>query len=80
MEDFSRSLPIYKHESQILQSIRNNKVTIISGDTGCGKTTQLPKMIFKNFKLFGKKIAITQPRSISAMSVAERVAKELKVK
>ena len=39
-------LPIIKHRSRILDAIKNNRVVIISGKTGCGKSTQLPKFIY----------------------------------
>ncbi len=58
-----------------MQAIRANAVTIICGDTGSGKTTQVPKFMYPFFK----KIIISQPRRISAITLAERVAEEMKV-
>lgn len=57
-----------------------NQVAVISGDTGCGKTTQLPQYLLEHAVLQGygscTRIVVTQPRRISAISVAERVATE----
>jgi HrpA-like RNA helicase len=77
MVDKSSLLPIFKHKDHILESVMNNPLTIISGDTGCGKTTQVPKYIFEKGLNRNKLIAVTQPRRISAISVSERVAYEL---
>ena len=49
------------------------------GDTGCGKTTQIPQLILKNHINEDGIIAITQPRRICAISIANRVAEEMKV-
>ena len=43
----SKSLPIAKHKSTIIQKLERNRVLIISGDTGCGKTTQVPKFLLE---------------------------------
>lgn len=68
-------LPIINEEHTIIDTIRNNDVTVISGETGSGKTTQVPQFLYENG--FDKVIAITEPRRIAAMSMSERVAKEL---
>jgi HrpA-like RNA helicase len=73
-----KDLPIYKYEQQIVDKIKNNQVVILSGETGCGKTTQVPKIIHSHFGK-NKKIAVTQPRRISCLGVAQRVAQELGV-
>ena len=56
-------LPIYENINEILESIEKNQVTIITGATGCGKTTQVPKMIYYKSKYEKKnvKILLTQP-------------------
>ena len=59
--------------------IRENQVVLISGETGCGKTTQVPQFIMDDAAASGAKqcnIICTQPRRIAALSVAERVASE----
>ncbi|WP_456384638.1 ATP-dependent RNA helicase HrpA [Desulfolithobacter sp.] len=71
-------LPISAKREQIVQAIRNHQALVIAGDTGSGKTTQLPKMCLEA-GLGAKKgiIGCTQPRRIAAVAVAERVAEEL---
>ncbi|XP_077188724.1 ATP-dependent RNA helicase A isoform X1 [Paroedura picta] len=74
------TLPVKKFEQEILQAIHQNSVVIIRGATGCGKTTQVPQYILDECIYNGKaaecNIVVTQPRRISAVSVAERVAYE----
>ena len=75
-------LPIYKSKQEIINSINNKniKVMVIMGETGCGKTTQVPKIIYENCQLENKMICITQPRRIAAISISERVAEEMNSK
>ncbi|MCO5590441.1 hypothetical protein L7F22_044411 [Adiantum nelumboides] len=74
------SLPAYKQRETLLTAVANNQVLVVSGETGCGKTTQLPQYILESEIEAGRggscNIICTQPRRISAMSVAERVAAE----
>lgn len=74
------ALPVKQFEEQILDAIHKNPVIIIRGATGCGKTTQVPQYILDEFILNGRaaecNIVVTQPRRISAVSVAERVSYE----
>lgn len=80
MMKFRLKLPSYQKRSEILQLIRENQVVVISGETGCGKTTQIAQFILDDEIERGNgstvRIACTQPRRISAISVAERVAAE----
>ncbi|XP_054809447.1 DExH-box ATP-dependent RNA helicase DExH5, mitochondrial isoform X2 [Prosopis cineraria] len=80
MLEFRRSLPAYKEKEAILSAISSNQVVIISGETGCGKTTQIPQFILESEidSVRGAlcNVICTQPRRISAMSVSERVAFE----
>ncbi|VFQ76391.1 unnamed protein product [Cuscuta campestris] len=80
MMGFRKSLPSYKEKERMLQAIACNQVVVISGETGCGKTTQLPQYILESEIESGRgafcSIICTQPRRISAMAVAERVATE----
>jgi len=70
-------LPAYHQAQLIVDTISNNVVTIVSGDTGCGKSTQTPQFILDHPTIGPTaNIIITQPRRISAMGVAERVASE----
>ncbi|GJT89824.1 DExH-box ATP-dependent RNA helicase DExH5, mitochondrial isoform X1 [Tanacetum coccineum] len=80
MLESRRSLPTNKEKDAILNAISKNQVVIISGETGCGKTTQIPQFILESEvnSLRGAtcNIICTQPRRISAMSVSERIATE----
>ncbi|QLQ81984.1 hypothetical protein HG537_0G02380 [Torulaspora globosa] len=76
-----KSLPAYTVKANLVQTIQENQVTIVIGETGSGKTTQLPQYLFDGgFCSDGKLIACTQPRRVAAMSVAKRVASEMGVK
>lgn len=78
LQNVRRKLPVYEHRENILHTINNNQVVVISGETGSGKTTQIPQFILEDCNLKNKKCRIicTQPRRLSAVSVAERVAAE----
>ncbi|XP_010067085.2 DExH-box ATP-dependent RNA helicase DExH3 [Eucalyptus grandis] len=80
MLDFRKSLPAFREKDRLLQAIARNQVIVISGETGCGKTTQLPQYILESEIESGRgafcSIICTQPRRISAMAVAERVSAE----
>ncbi len=72
------NLPILEQRDEILKLIRENQVVIVCGDTGSGKTTQLPQIAMAlGLGADGKRIACTQPRRLAAVTVAERVAGEL---
>ena len=67
---------MYTVRQQLIDVVRENQVTIIVGDTGSGKTTQLTQYLHEEgFTEFGM-IGCTQPRRVAAMSVAKRVAEE----
>ncbi|XP_054284803.1 ATP-dependent RNA helicase DHX33 [Macrosteles quadrilineatus] len=69
-------LPVYKVKRRLLEEIDKHPTLIIIGETGCGKTTQIPQFIH-DVKLEGDKmIGITQPRRVAAITVAQRVALE----
>lgn len=80
MLDFRKKLPSYTMREEIVSTIESSQVLVISGETGCGKTTQVPQFILDSYieKGIGSqcRIICTQPRRISAISVAERVAAE----
>lgn len=69
-------LPISEHRADILAALREHRVIVVAGETGSGKTTQLPKMLLESG---ARHIAHTQPRRIAARAVAERVAEEIGV-
>lgn len=74
-------LPVHKQREECLDLVRNNQITILVGETGSGKTTQVPQFLcFEYAKKTGKIVACTQPRRVAAMSVAQRVADEMDVK
>ncbi|MFC1884726.1 helicase-related protein, partial [Thermodesulfobacteriota bacterium] len=71
-------LPIYSKMPAIVDAIRKNQVVIISGDTGSGKSTQIPKMCLEAGRGIAGKIGCTQPRRIAAVTIARRISEELK--
>ena len=73
---YPASLPISARRDEIVAAIAGHQCLILVGDTGSGKTTQLPKMCVEAGRGQNGMIACTQPRRIAALSVAERVAEE----
>ena len=77
-------LPVSAHRAEIMDAVRRHPVVIVCGDTGSGKTTQLPKMCLEQRLSSSvsspplRRIAITQPRRLATVTMAERVADELK--
>lgn len=73
-----QTLPIWSYRENIIQSMAQNQVIIVMGETGCGKTTQTPQFILEQCHLANQacRIICTQPRRLAAISVAERVAVE----
>src|SRR6185436_55590 len=69
-------LPVSARREELLEVIGANQVVVVAGETGSGKTTQLPKMCLE---LVREAIAHTQPRRLAARTVAERIADELQV-
>ncbi|CAN0847569.1 DExH-box ATP-dependent RNA helicase DExH1 [Linum grandiflorum] len=80
IRSFRQKLPAFKAKAEFLKAVTDNQVLVISGETGCGKTTQLPQYILEEeiSALRGGTCSIicTQPRRISAISVAARVSSE----
>eukprot|EP00111_Clytia_hemisphaerica_P005132 TCONS_00014777-protein len=80
MLEFRKKLPSYQMRKEIMGTIAENQVCVIDGQTGCGKTTQVAQFILEDCIEKGRgsgcHIICTQPRRISAVSVAERVASE----
>jgi len=70
-------LPVIQYKDEIIQAISDNQVVIIAGETGSGKTTQLPQICLSMDRGIGGFIGHTQPRRIAARSVAQRIAEEL---
>jgi len=76
---YSGELPIHQRREEILRTLKSHQVVVIAGETGSGKTTQIPKFLLECG--YGAKgwIGCTQPRRVAALSVAQRIAEELRV-
>ncbi|KAK6352748.1 DEAH-box ATP-dependent RNA helicase prp43 [Orbilia brochopaga] len=76
-----RNLPVHAQRDEFLKLYQNNQILVFVGETGSGKTTQIPQFVLFDElpHLTGQKIACTQPRRVAAMSVAKRVADEMDV-
>ena len=76
-----KSLPVYRYRKEFLDLVEANQIIVVVGETGSGKTTQLPQYLheagytLKDGKIL--KVGCTQPRRVAAMSVAKRVAEEM---
>ncbi|KAI8981985.1 hypothetical protein BDF20DRAFT_912195 [Mycotypha africana] len=80
MKEKRQTLPIYAQRNEILELVRHHQVLILSGETGCGKSTQVPQFLAEDLLLGAGKpgtVICTQPRRISAMSIANRVSLEM---
>ncbi|KAL4646823.1 putative pre-mRNA-splicing factor ATP-dependent RNA helicase DHX16 [Arapaima gigas] len=81
IQEVRRSLPVFPYREDLLSAIDQHQVLIIEGETGSGKTTQIPQYLLEEgYTKGGMKIGCTQPRRVAAMSVAARVAQEMGVK
>jgi pre-mRNA-splicing factor ATP-dependent RNA helicase DHX15/PRP43 len=76
-----RNLPVTKLRQQFLDLLHSSQVVVLVGETGSGKTTQIPQyLVYDLLPHFSKKlVACTQPRRVAAMSVARRVSEEMDV-
>ena len=74
---YPEELPIFSRHRDILKAIRENQVVIISGETGSGKSTQIPKICMEAGRGIAGKIGCTQPRRIAASTISRRIAEEL---
>ncbi|XP_021722281.1 ATP-dependent RNA helicase DEAH13-like [Chenopodium quinoa] len=83
VENARMDLPIIMMEQEIMETINSHSSVIISGETGCGKTTQLPQFLYEagygsgECSMKGGVIGVTQPRRVAVLSTARRVAYEL---
>jgi len=81
IKETKESLPVFPFRQDLIDAVSEHQVLIIEGETGSGKTTQVPQFLHEaGFTKDGKKIGCTQPRRVAAMSVAARVAEEMGVK
>jgi ATP-dependent helicase HrpA len=77
--EYPVELPISERVDEIRQAIAEHPVVVIAGDTGSGKTTQIPKICLQAGRAGEAKIAVTQPRRVAATSLSRRLAEELNV-
>lgn len=75
-------LPVFQHRRRILEVVQRHPVVVVAGETGSGKSTQVPQFLLEELLTGGAtaqpcNIVVTQPRRISAMSLACRVSQEL---
>jgi len=78
VEEARARLPVVGEEQVIMETIGQHQVTVLSGETGSGKTTQLPQFLFEaGYASQGRMIGVTEPRRVAATAMANRVAHEL---
>ncbi|KAK5712111.1 hypothetical protein LTR15_012180 [Elasticomyces elasticus] len=81
IEEKRKTLPVYQYRDTFLKAVADYQILIVIGETGSGKTTQLPQYLYEaGYCKDGMKVGCTQPRRVAAMSVAARVAEEIGVK
>ncbi|XWS60471.1 hypothetical protein CRYUN_Cryun07bG0039200 [Craigia yunnanensis] len=80
LQEDRKTLPIYPYRDDLLQAVENYQVLVIVGETGSGKTTQIPQYLHEAGYTKRGKVGCTQPRRVAAMSVAARVSQEMGVK
>ncbi|KAK9538545.1 hypothetical protein VZT92_003708 [Zoarces viviparus] len=77
----SVELPVDAHRQRVISEVQSSRVVVIAGETGCGKTTRIPRFLLEESVRAGEgatcNVVVTQPRRISAVSVAQRVAHEM---
>ncbi|KAM8768274.1 putative ATP-dependent RNA helicase DHX40 [Acanthopagrus schlegelii] len=76
-ENESKHLPIYRHKAKLVQAVEGSTFLVVTGETGSGKTTQLPQYLHQAGMCRNGKVGITQPRRVAAITVAQRVALEM---
>jgi len=77
---YPSDLPITARKDEIVAAIRAHQVVVIAGETGSGKTTQIPKMCLEAGLGIEAKVGCTQPRRVAALSISQRIAEELNVR
>ena len=72
-----QSLPVFRYRNHILYLVENYRTVVIVGETGCGKSTQIPQYLIEaGWAAGGRVVAVTEPRRVAAITVATRVAEE----
>uniref|UniRef100_A0A3P8XX97 RNA helicase n=1 Tax=Esox lucius TaxID=8010 RepID=A0A3P8XX97_ESOLU len=74
----SKKLPIYQHKASLQQAVKDNSFLVVTGETGSGKTTQLPQYLHQAGFWRDGRIGVTQPRRVAAITVAQRVSQEMR--
>ena len=77
IQEGRKTLPVYGYRERFLKAVEENQVLIVVGETGSGKTTQLPQYLHEAGYTKRGKVGCTQPRRVAAMSVAKRVSEEI---
>jgi pre-mRNA-splicing factor ATP-dependent RNA helicase DHX16 len=80
IEETRKSLPVFAYRQEFLDALKNHNAMVIIGETGSGKSTQIPQYLYESGYAEKGVIAITQPRRVAAMSVSKRVAEEAGVR
>ena len=70
MDAIRERLPAHAFRARILDAVRANRVVVVAGATGCGKSTQIPQFLLEDA---AARVVVTQPRRVAAVSLAERV-------
>ena len=77
MERQRQSLPVFRYRNQILYLVENYRTVVVVGETGCGKSTQIPQYLVEaGWAAGGRVVTVTEPRRVAAVTVATRVAEE----
>ncbi|BDA44197.1 ATP-dependent RNA helicase DHX8 [Coccomyxa sp. Obi] len=76
-KELHKELPIWPYKQRIIDTVTGNRITVIIGETGSGKTTQIAQMLYEAGFANEGRIGVTQPRRVAALTVARRVAEEM---
>ncbi|KAL7831661.1 hypothetical protein AOLI_G00292090 [Acnodon oligacanthus] len=76
----STQLPIHQHREKLVEAVKESQFLVVTGETGSGKTTQLPQFLYRAGLCRTGKIGVTQPRRVAAITVAQRVCQEMGVR
>lgn len=77
IEEWRKRLPVYSEEQSIMEAVRYNDVIVVCGETGSGKTTQIPQFLYESGYAQDKMICVTEPRRVAAMAMSQRVGLEM---